>query len=300
MTSITYSRAVRGIRRLAGLLRGENMPANSQTWRVNTRCINCISSRTMAPELIKEHDGRSVFVRQPVTIEEVDAAWRALAVCPTAAVEAPSGLAKPKDLFPQNLGDGVFRLGFNAKSSYGAHSYFAIADNLRLMIDAPRWSAHLVSWIAGEGGLDHILLTHRDDVADAKRYAEHFGSRVWIHEGDAAVARFATDVMRGSDPPGPSPAVKVLSVPGHTRGSVMYLLNDHTLFTGDSLAWDAERQSLQVFQEMCWYDWGTQLLSLTRLREQTFSRLLAGHGGSVQLTPEHMQVELERLIAANQ
>lgn len=66
------------------------------------------------------------WLRQPATPEEETAAWRALEVCPTAAVEAPSDLARPKDLFPQDLNGGVFRLGYNAKSSYGAHSYFGV------------------------------------------------------------------------------------------------------------------------------------------------------------------------------
>jgi glyoxylase-like metal-dependent hydrolase (beta-lactamase superfamily II) len=185
----------------------------------------------MAPDLIKEEENRSVFVRQPATPEEKTAAWRALEVCPTAVVEAPSDLAKPRDLFPQDLNGGVFRLGYNAKSSYGAHSYFGVVDDVPFMIDAPRWSAHLVSWMEGMGGLDHILLTHRDDVADAARYAKHFGSKVWIHEGDANSAPFATDVMRGDNPPGPFPAIKVLSAPGHTRGRVMYLVErSHALY----------------------------------------------------------------------
>ena len=274
------------------------MSAKSQTWRVNSRCINCMASRTMAPDLIKEEGNRSVFVRQPSTPAEEAAAWRALEVCPTAAVEAPSDLAKPRDPFPQDLNGGVFRLGYNAKSSFGAHSYFGVVDDVRFMIDAPRWSAHLVSWMAGKGGLDHILLTHRDDVADAARYATHFGSKVWIHEDDASSAPFATDVMRGDNPPGPCSAIKVLSVPGHTRGSVMYLLNDHTLFTGDSLAWDTERQALRGHREFCWYDWATQLASLSRLREQSFCRLLAGHGGSIDLPADRMKAELDIMIAA--
>lgn len=251
----------------------------------------------MAPDLIKEQGGRSVFVRQPTTPEEEEAAWRALEVCPTAAVEAPGDLVRPRDLFPQDLGGGVFRLGYNAKSSYGAHSYFGSADARRFMVDAPRWSSHLVAWIQGQGGLDHILLTHRDDVADAARYAKHFGSKVWIHEGDAKSAPFATDVMRGDNPPGPSSAIKVLSVPGHTRGSVMYLLHDNTLFTGDSLAWDAEHEALRGYREYCWYDWPTQLTSLSRLREQNFTRLLAGHGGSIELPSDRMKAELDRMIA---
>jgi len=35
------------------------------------------------------------------------------------------------------------------------------------MVDAPRWSSHLADWMSKRGGLNHILLTHRDDVADA-------------------------------------------------------------------------------------------------------------------------------------
>lgn len=274
--------------------------ANADMWRVNSRCINCIAARTMAPDFIKEADGQSVFVRQPETPDEELAAWRALAVCPTGAIEAPRGLVRPSvDLFPEDLGGGVFRLGYNAKSSYGAHSYFGIgADGVRFMVDAPRWSERLVAWMAARGGLSHILLTHRDDIADAARYAKHFDSRVWIHEGDAASAPFATDVMRGDEPLVPFAAMKVLPVPGHTRGSVMFLLQDDTLFTGDSLSWDLEREALRGFRDLCWYDWPTQLASLGRLRAHRFSRVLAGHGGSVTLPPERMQAALDAMLAA--
>lgn len=275
------------------------MPSESKGWKVNSRCIDCMASRTMAPDFIKKVDSQSVFVRQPETPEEEQAAWRALLVCPTFAVEAPKGAKMPKALFPQDLGQGVFRLGFNAKSSFGAHSYFGMAGDIRFMVDAPRWSSRLVAWMEAQGGLDHVLLTHRDDVADASTYAQHFGARVWIHEGDVESAPFATDVLRGVDPDGPFAQVKVISVPGHTRGSVMYLLGSHSLFTGDSLAWDFEKQALNGHREYNWFDWPTQLASLAKLRNYDFSRILAGHGGSISLPPDTMKTELEAMLAAN-
>lgn len=266
-------------------------------WEVNSRCINCMASRTMAPDLLEERDGRSVFVRQPVTEDEVVAAWRAVEVCPTAAVRAPHGLNRPANLFPQKLTDDVFRLGFNARTSYGAHSYFASNAGVPVMVDAPRWSSRLVDWISERGGLDHILLTHRDDVADAERYGQHFGARVWIHERDADSAPFATDIWRGDRPQGAISRVKVLAVPGHTQGSVMYLLDDRYLFTGDSLAWNAKTRSLEAFREVCWYDWSEQLRSLQRLLSETFSWVLAGHGGSIELPPSEMRAQLARFLA---
>jgi hypothetical protein len=49
------------------------------------------------------------------------------------------------------------------------------------------------------GGLADILLSHRDDVADADRYAAHFNARVWIHEDDQSAAPYATDLIRVSN-----------------------------------------------------------------------------------------------------
>jgi glyoxylase-like metal-dependent hydrolase (beta-lactamase superfamily II) len=256
-----------------------------------------MASRTMAPDLLEERDGQSVFVRQPVTEEDLIAAWRAVEVCPTAAIRVPHGLKPPAHLFPQELTADVFRLGFNAASSYGAHSYFATALGARVMVDAPRWASQLVTWIADRGGLDHILLTHRDDVADAKRYGAHFGARIWIHEHDAASAPFATDIWHGESPIEAIEGIKVLPAPGHTRGSVMYLIQDRYLFTGDSLAWDAKAEALEAFRDVCWYDWPEQLRSLRRLRGENFSWVLAGHGGSIELPPADMQAQLNRFLA---
>lgn len=167
------------------------------------------------------------------------------------------------------------------------------------MVDAPRWSSHLVDWMSDRGGLNHILLTHRDDVADAERYGKHFGARIWIHEHDAASAPFATDIWRGDDPQEVIPGVKVVPVPGHTRGSVVYLVEGRYLFTGDLLAWNAKTRSLEAFRDVCWYDWPEQLRSLHRLLGETFSCILAGHGGSVELSPLEMKAQLTSFLAGS-
>jgi hypothetical protein len=142
----------------------------------------------------------SVFTRQPRTDEEVAMAWRAVLVCPTRSVGHETIRQPPPGVFPHDLGDGVHRLGHNAESSFGAHSYLVVRDGANLMVDAPRWTRQLLDPIEALGGIDLVLLTHRDDVADADRYAEHFGASVWIHEDDRGAAPYATDLVRGTEP----------------------------------------------------------------------------------------------------
>src|SRR5262249_21645024 len=176
-------------------------PANAAgDWYVDDRCIDCGASRNVAPELIVSREGQSVFARQPSTDAEIEAAWRAVLVCPTASVRRASGGAPPADLYPDELAPGVHRCGHNAKSAYGPHAYFVVGPAGTALIVAPRWMRHVRDFIENHGGLRHVFLTHRDDVADANRYASAFGAVAWIHERDADAARFATGVLRGMAP----------------------------------------------------------------------------------------------------
>ena len=132
------------------------------------------------------------------------------------------------------------------------------------------------------GGVAHILLSHRDDVADADRYAQHFGASVWIHRDDCAAAPYATNAIEGNAAVTIADRVVAFPVPGHTEGSVLYLVDDHLLFSGDSLAWDPEHRRLTAFRDACWFSWSAQRDSLARLAGSPFrfDRLFCGHGWS--------------------
>ena len=152
-------------------------PSNAPgAWYVDSDCINCKAAQTVAPHLIVERDGQSVFAHQPEGAAELTAAWRARLLCPTASIHAEGLSDPPPDIFPEPMTEGVFRLGFNARNSWGAHSFFIARARGNAMVDAPRWTKHVTDAIAARGGLAMVLLTHRDDVADAERYASHFGA----------------------------------------------------------------------------------------------------------------------------
>jgi glyoxylase-like metal-dependent hydrolase (beta-lactamase superfamily II) len=142
----------------------------------------------------------------------------------------------------------------------------------------------------------HITLTHRDDVADARRWAERFDATTWIHAGDRSAAPWATEVLTSEQEV--QPGFVAIPVPGHTKGSVVFLLDDRWLFTGDSLAWDNERHDLTAFRSACWFSWKEQADSLASLAERhRFRAVLPGHGARHLGDSDDLHVRLEQLVA---
>jgi glyoxylase-like metal-dependent hydrolase (beta-lactamase superfamily II) len=199
-------------------------------------------------------------------------------------------------VFPEELTGGVYRLGYNSPASYGAHSFLIRRERGNAMVDSPRFTRQLVKKLEDWGGLGDILLSHRDDVADAKRFADHFGARVWIHKDDRSAARFASHILEGDNPTPIGDDLIAIPVPGHTKGRVVYLYDERCLFTGDSLAWSFEEDDLVAYRDYCWYSWEAQTKSLRRLLDYRFEWVLAGHGGAKGLPADEMHARLAALV----
>ncbi|BCQ29078.1 hypothetical protein NK8_72680 (plasmid) [Caballeronia sp. NK8] len=75
-------------------------------------------------------------------------------------------------------------------------------------------------------------------------------------------APYATDLPNDGSAPRVAAGVCALPIPGHTRGGVLYLLEDRVLFSGDSLAWTPREQELFAFREACWHSWAEFATSL--------------------------------------
>ncbi len=272
--------------------------ANAQgPWFVDDSCIDCDTSRQCAPALFGIVDGQSVVVRQPETEDEIVAATRAMLACPTASIGVVGSKPRVDGLFPEPIEGGVHYCGYNSPRSFGANAFFAQREGGNLLIDAPRWVPELARRIEDLGGIEHVLLTHQDDVADADRYADHFGARVWIHEADRQAAPFATDVITGHGEAAITPDLLAIPVPGHTRGSVVYLLEQRFLFSGDSLHWSREQADLSAFHEQCWFSWEEQARSLARLLDHRFEWVLAAHGERRRAGAAEMRERVRALVA---
>jgi glyoxylase-like metal-dependent hydrolase (beta-lactamase superfamily II)/ferredoxin len=264
---------------------------------VDTTCIDCDACRQLAPAVFADTDvGQSTVRRQPDSPEDVRAAERALVACPTASIGVEGRHIDAEGLFPQEVADGIFYCGFNSRDSFGANSFFAVRADGNLLVDSPRFAAPLVRALERRGGVRHVLLTHRDDVADAEGYARHFGAEVWIHEADASAAPFARQRIRGLGPVEILPRTLAIPLPGHTRGSVAYLLESRFLFSGDSLYWSRGRDDLDAFRDACWYSWEAQADSLERLAGHVFEWVLAGHGDRHHAAAPDMERRLRALV----
>ncbi len=272
-------------------------PANAAgEWFVDTRCIDCGTCREVAPGLFAEDFGYSVIRRQPDGDGEIDA-WLAAQACPTSSIGTMSRRRRPGRLYPREVqvGSGVFDLGYCSEGSFGASAWFIVRAAGNVLVDSPRYTEALAAPIAGLGGIRHVALTHRDDVADARRWADRFGARTWIHLDDRAAAPWATELL--TDEQELTPGLLAIPVPGHTKGSVVFLLDGKWLFTGDSLAWDHDRQDLTAFRDACWYSWKAQTESLERLAQRhRFAAVLPGHGARHIGDADDLHHRLVRLV----
>ena len=271
----------------------DNAPGD---WYVDDACIDCAAARHVAPGLIIFRGGQSVFARQPQTEDEKLMAWRARLLCPTASVRSESKLKASAGAFPEQLAEKVYRLGYNARSSYGGHSFLIRREGGNAMVDSPRWTRAVTAQLEEWGGLSDIFLTHRDDVADAQRYAEHFRAHVWIHKRDKSAAPFADRIVSGDEPHTIAGDLVMIPTPGHTKGSVVYWFERRYLFTGDSLAWSLEQDDLAAWEDVCWYSWPEQTKSLARLLDYEFEGVFAGHGASQIRSAPEMRQRLKGLV----
>jgi len=266
---------------------------------VDDACIDCDASRQCAPSIFGiASDGRSIVLRQPASDDERRAAARAMLICPTASIGVDGDKPPTDDLFPVEVGPNVLLTGYNSPRAFGANAYLVLRPGRgNLLVDAPRFVPALARRVEELGGIARVLLTHRDDVGDAERWAARFGARVVIHEADRAAAPFATDLLRGADPVALDDDLLAIPLPGHTRGSTAFLVNRAELFSGDSLYFSRTLGRLAAFRAQCWYSWPEQARSLARLAaEHRFARLYPGHGSRTAGDPEALAAALAALV----
>jgi glyoxylase-like metal-dependent hydrolase (beta-lactamase superfamily II)/ferredoxin len=269
-------------------------------WFIDERCIGCGAATSIAPHLIRPaSDGRQfVFIRQPESRDEVVLAQQAAEVCPSHSIGTESA-RRWSPHHPMEVAPGIWRTGSNSEATAGGNAFLVQRPGDGLLVDVPRFTPRLRDELERLGGFRTILLTHRDDVGDAERYADVFGAEVVIHEADHDAAPFATRRLTGTSPIAVAPGVTALPTPGHTEGHTMYLLDDGTLFTGDSLAWEPDRGDLWAEQLVCWWSWPAQLESLSQLAQHRFTRVIPTHGAiSPELEPVEMRDRLLRLVEA--
>lgn len=258
---------------------------------VDSTCINCDTCREIAPNVFQEKEGYSIVIKQPETDTEILNTKHAIFACPSGSIGSVDYFDRDeiRNDFPIKIDDNVYYNGFNSPKSYGAKSYFIKHKSGNWLIDSPKYSKLLIEKFEEMGGLKYIFLTHRDDVANADKFAEKFGAKRIIHYYDRSAQKDSEILVKGFDPVEIETDFLVIPTPGHTKGHTVLLYGNKFLFTGDHLYWRSDIKSLRASRSYCWYNWKDQVKSMKKLKDYTFSWILPGHGHRVYYPNDKMR-----------
>mmetsp|Transcript_22463 Transcript_22463/g.69583 ORF Transcript_22463/g.69583 Transcript_22463/m.69583 type:complete len:145 (+) Transcript_22463:464-898(+) len=130
------------------------------------------------------------------------------------------------------------------------------------MFDSPRYVPALAKNLEAAGGVQLMVVSHKDDVAEMNKWKARFpdmqrvmhaadvrGEDRWPYIDMTGVEQQLT----GDGPWELAPGVKVVHTPGHSAGSITLILSgsvtggDGVAFTGDHLALSARLGRLDGF-----------------------------------------------------
>ena len=266
---------------------------------VDTTCINCDTCRQIAPATFGDARDHAYVYQQPSDEAQRRLAIQALLSCPTGSIGSrrKEGISAVMDDFPLRVEQDVFYCGFASPKSFGGSSYFVQRPEGNWLIDSPKYLPRLVRAFESLGGIRYIFLTHRDDVAEAHRYADRFGSDRIIHRAELSAQPDAEIVFDGEQAVEITPKFLVIPTPGHTKGHSVLLYDHRFLFTGDHLWWNRRSRQLGAFRRFNWYSWPKQIESMKSLLDYSFEWVLPGHGQKIQLPSAVMREQIASLVS---
>lgn len=267
---------------------------------VDQTCIDCDTCRWMTPEVFYRAGELSAVYHQPDSDVERLRAMQALLACPTASigtVEKPRDIKDAHQSFPLLVAENVYHCGYHSEKSYGAASYLIQRPEGNVLVDSPRFAPPLVKRLEEMGGIRYLYLTHRDDVADHRKFQEHFGCDRILHSDEITSDTQDVEIqLSGTEPSQLEDDLLVIPVPGHTKGHTV-LLYRQFLFTGDHLAWSTQLDQLIAFRSVCWYSWSELTRSMRKLADYSFEWVLPGHGRRYQADRQTMHEQMRQCIA---
>jgi glyoxylase-like metal-dependent hydrolase (beta-lactamase superfamily II)/ferredoxin len=267
---------------------------------VDTTCIDCDTCRWMAPSVFTENGEQSAVYQQPTNEVERLMALQALLSCPTSSigtVEKPEDIKIAQSTLPITIEENVYHCGYHSEKSYAAASYFIQLPQGNILVDSPRFTPPLVKQLEKLGGIKYMYLTHRDDVADHEKFAEHFHCDRILHSDDITTGTRDVEIqLTGADVFELSPDLLIIPVPGHSKGHTALLYQNKYLFTGDHLAWSEKLQQLVAFRDFCWYSFSEQIKSMQNLANYTFEWVLPGHGRRYHGDGKTMRQQMQKCL----
>ena len=190
-----------------------------------------------------------------------------------------SGLKPPRQVF-----DRIFAFAPN-RDTLGGTAYFLRESNSpressNVLIDCPAWDATTQAFLADQGGVDWLFLTHRGGMGRVKEIQQAFGAQVLVQEQEAyllpglAVVTFQHELQL-------SPTSQAIWTCGHSPGSACLYYQDYggVLFSGRHLLPNAQAAPVPLRLAKTFH-WPRQIQSVQALRQrftpETLSHICPG------------------------
>ncbi|MBB5172308.1 MBL fold metallo-hydrolase [Texcoconibacillus texcoconensis] len=155
-------------------------------------------------------------------------------------MEAWSEHLEPIKVHEWDTGDAIYQF---VRVGKGCLSYMIVSEGQAILIDTNRMITpyrEFIDWM--EVALTYVLDTHlhADHISGGRRLAKEYGAQYYLPEKDAEEVMYKYEPLHDGDVLTVGKrSLKVLASPGHTIGSMSFVLDDQFLFTGDILFIDS-------------------------------------------------------------
>lgn len=165
---------------------------------------------------------------------------------------------------PQAILDSIFAFAPN-RNTLGGTAYLIVGNHSNILVDCPAWTTTNQDFIAAQGGIDWLVITHRQAITSAIREIQNtYGCTVVIQEQEAyllpvPVTCFQDTLTLDAD-------CQLLWTPGQSPGSACLHWRPlgGCLFTGRHLL-PTPQGHLSPIRTSGTFHWPRQLRSVDRL-----------------------------------
>ncbi|CAB1099594.1 unnamed protein product [Ectocarpus sp. CCAP 1310/34] len=235
---------------------------------------------------------------------------------------------------------GIYQLGPTTRESMGNTPYLIVRPGKgNIMIDVPRYLEQTADQVAALGDVKYMIVTARDNADGHERWKKKFPGMIRIlHRLDLArktrimeerldgkgpwylvedgfespedgyvtgdTARFDFLEVPDEDCAPYDPTVKIVGIPGQTRGSIGVIVEwgkrkrggkERLGFTGGTVGMSVEKQNLDTFTRTLETDRATLASSVRLLSKEGITWLMPGRGARVMYrTRKEGKADLEK------
>jgi glyoxylase-like metal-dependent hydrolase (beta-lactamase superfamily II) len=157
---------------------------------------------------------------------------------------------------PRAVLDSIWAFPPN-RETFGGTAYFIVENSQNVpengpkngprnvprnvLIDCPSWDDNTQAFLQRQGGVQHLIITHRQGASPAAAEIQRcFGCQVWVQEQEAYLLP-SVDVTSFHQSGNPCADLQIFWTPGYSPGSVcIYRAEQGVLFTGRHLLPDQQ------------------------------------------------------------